>query len=44
MISNLAIGAGFSAFVALLIPPYVTEATGNAAEAGIVMAIIAWPR
>jgi predicted MFS family arabinose efflux permease len=40
MISNLAVGAGFSAFVALLIPPFVTGATGNAADAGIVMAII----
>ncbi len=40
MIANIAIGAGFSAFVALLIPPYVSEATGNAAAAGIVMAII----
>lgn len=40
MIANIAMGAGFSAFVALLIPPYVTESTGNAADAGIVMAII----
>ena len=40
MISNLAIGAGFSAFVALLIPPYITEATGSAANAGIVMAVL----
>jgi predicted MFS family arabinose efflux permease len=40
MISNVAIGAGFSAFVALLIPPYVTDVTGNAADAGVVMAII----
>jgi MFS family permease len=40
MVSNLAMGAGFSAFVALLIPPFVTESTGNAADAGIVMAII----
>jgi predicted MFS family arabinose efflux permease len=40
MISNLAMGAGFSAFVALLIPPFVTEATGNAADAGVVMAVI----
>ncbi len=40
MISNLSMGAGFSAFVALLIPPFVTGATGNAADAGIVMAII----
>jgi MFS family permease len=40
MMSNLAIGAGFSAFVALLIPPYITEATGSAANAGIVMAVL----
>jgi len=40
MISNLAMGAGFSAFVALLIPPFVTEATGKAADAGVVMAVI----
>ena len=40
MISNLAVGAGFSAFVALLIPPYVTQATGSASAAGVVMAII----
>lgn len=40
MVSLFAMGAGFSAFVSLLIPPFVTEATGNAADAGIVMAII----
>jgi len=40
MVSNIAFGAGFSAFVLLLIPPFVTETTGNAADAGIVMAII----
>ncbi len=40
MISNLAMGAGFSAFVALLIPPYITGITGSAADAGIIMAII----
>ncbi len=40
MIADIAIGTGFSAFVALLIPPYVSESTGNAAAAGIVMAII----
>jgi len=40
MISNLAFGAGFSAFISLLIPPYVTGVTGNSADAGIVMAII----
>ena len=40
MIANLAQGAGFSAFIALLIPPYITQTTGNAADAGVVMAII----
>ena len=40
MVSNIAFGAGFSAFISLLIPPYVTDVTGNAADAGIVMAII----
>ncbi len=40
MISNFAVGAGFAAFVALLIPPYVTEVTGSAADAGIVMMFI----
>ena len=40
MVSNLAVGAGFSAFVALLIPPYVTEITGSAAEAGVIMAVM----
>jgi len=39
MISNFAAGAGFSAFVVLLIPPYVTSLS-NAADAGIVMAVI----
>jgi MFS family permease len=40
MISFVAAGAGWAAFISLLIPPYVTESTGNAADAGIVMAII----
>ena len=40
MSANLAVGAGFAAFVALLIPPFVTEATGNPAEAGVVMSVI----
>jgi len=40
MVSNIAFGAGFSAFVSLLIPPFVTDVTGNAADAGIIMAII----
>jgi predicted MFS family arabinose efflux permease len=40
MISFVAAGAGWAAFISLLIPPFVTESTGNAADAGIVMAII----
>jgi predicted MFS family arabinose efflux permease len=40
MTSNFATGAAFSAFMALLIPPYVTEVTNDAAAAGAVMAII----
>lgn len=40
MLSNFAMGAGFSAFVALLIPPYVTEVTGDVAASGAVMAVI----
>ncbi len=39
MTSNFAAGAGFSAFVALLIPPYVTGLS-SAADAGVVMAVI----
>jgi len=38
MIAYFGLGAGFSAFVRLLIPPYITEATGSAAAAGVVMA------
>ena len=40
MFSFIGAGAGWAAFISLLIPPYVTESTGNAADAGIVMAII----
>ena len=40
MTSNFAMGAAFSAFMALLIPPYVTEVTSDAAAAGAVMAVI----
>jgi hypothetical protein len=40
MVSNLAFGAGFSAFISLLISPFVTDVTGNAADAGIIMTII----
>ena len=32
MISHLAVGAGFSAFVTLLIPPNATRINSNAAE------------
>ena len=41
MVSNFAVGAGYSAFVSLLVPAFVTEVTGDASTAGIVMAIIA---
>ncbi|MGW2588415.1 MFS transporter [Streptomyces virginiae] len=40
MISSLALGAGFTGFVALTIPPYVTKATGEASAAGIVLAVM----
>ncbi|MFI8280887.1 MFS transporter [Streptomyces sp. NPDC085929] len=40
MVSSLALGAGFTGFVALTIPPYVTKATGEAGAAGIVLAVI----
>jgi len=40
MVSFIAGGAGWAAFISLLIPPFVTESTGNAADAGVVMAII----
>ena len=40
MVANVAMGAGFSAFIALLIPPYVTEVTSDASAAGVVMAVI----
>jgi MFS family permease len=41
MLSMFALGISYSAFVSLLIPPFVTEAGGDASTAGIVMAIIA---
>jgi MFS family permease len=41
MLSNFAMGAGYSAFVSLLIPPFVKEITGDVSAAGVVMAIIA---
>ncbi len=40
MLSNFAVGAGFSAFIALLIPPYVTETTNDVSASGVVMAVI----
>ncbi len=40
MISFVAAGAGWAAFISLLVPPFVTESTGNPADAGVVMAII----
>ena len=36
-----ALGISYSAFVSLLIPPYVSDSGGDASTAGIVMAIIA---
>jgi MFS family permease len=41
MLSMFALGISYSAFVSLLIPPFVNEAGGDASTAGIVMAIIA---
>lgn len=40
MLSNFAVGAAFSGFVSLLIPPFVSEVTGDASAAGVVMAVI----
>jgi MFS family permease len=40
MVANVAVGAGWAAFVALLVPPYITEATGSASKAGVVMAMM----
>jgi MFS family permease len=40
MLGYLANGAGFSAFVVLLIPAFITDVTGSGAEAGVVMAVI----
>lgn len=40
MLANFAMGAGFSAFIALLIPPYVSDVTGDVAASGVVMAVI----
>lgn len=40
MTSMFAMGAAFSAFVSLLIPPFVTQVTGQASASGVVMAII----
>ncbi|MGA7146900.1 MAG: MFS transporter [Microbacterium sp.] len=40
MVSNFAAGAGIGAFVTLLVAPYVTGATGSAADAGIVVSVI----
>ena len=41
MMANFAMGAGYSAFVSLLIPPFVKEISGDASAAGVVMAVIA---
>jgi hypothetical protein len=40
MTANVAVGAGWAAFVALLVPPYISQATGSASEAGVVMALM----
>jgi predicted MFS family arabinose efflux permease len=40
MTANVAVGAGWAAFVALLVPPYITQATGSASDAGVVMAMM----
>jgi predicted MFS family arabinose efflux permease len=40
MFANVAVGAGFTAFVALLVPPYITQATGSPSEAGVIMALM----
>jgi predicted MFS family arabinose efflux permease len=40
MTANVAVGAGWAAFVALLVPPYITQATGSASDAGVVMAVM----
>lgn len=40
MASNVAVGAGWAAFIALLVPPYITQATGSASQAGVVMAMM----
>jgi MFS family permease len=41
MLSMFALGISYSAFVSLLIPPFVSDSGGDASTAGIVMAIIA---
>jgi len=41
MMANFAVGAGYSAFVSMLIPPFVKEIAGDASAAGVVMAVIA---
>jgi MFS family permease len=41
MLSMFALGISYSAFVSLLIPPFVSDVGGDATTAGIVMAIIA---
>jgi predicted MFS family arabinose efflux permease len=40
MVANIAAGAGYSAFIALLIPPYISEVTGDITASGVVMAVI----
>ncbi len=40
MFCNFAAGAAYGSFISLLIPAYITETTGSAAEAGVIMAVI----
>ncbi len=40
MVSNIAAGAATLSFIVLLIPPFITQVTGSAVRAGIVLAVI----
>jgi MFS family permease len=40
MISHFALGMAFPAFIALLVPPYVNDVTGDVRASGAVMAVI----
>lgn len=41
MLSNIVSGAVMSAFLLLLIPPFVTQVTGSATRSGVVLAVVA---